>query len=77
MGVAINIMFTLFFLAAWIFAATKSLLVIPAGAVVYFVALFFSIKEPRFHEYLARAITRTPPLKSRDQWGNTNSYEPW
>lgn len=77
MGVAIKIMFALFFLVAWVFAVTKSLWILPVGAVLYFVALFFSIKEPRFHEYLIRAITKTPPLRSRAQWANTNSYEPW
>lgn len=77
MGVALKALLALVFFCSLLYVYTKTILVIPLFAVLYFFALYFSSKEPRFYEFWLQYFSKTPPLLNYAFWGKTNSYEPW
>lgn len=77
MGVALKVIFAIVFFCSLVYVYTKTILVIPLFAILYFFALYFSIKDPRFYEFWLQYFNKTPPLLNSVLWGKTNSYEPW
>jgi type IV secretory pathway VirB3-like protein len=76
-GIPLKLAFSLVMAAALAYIYLQTLWVLPVFALLYFIALRLTAKEPRFFELQLKHFLMTPWVLNYPYWGGTNSYCPW
>ena len=75
MGIALKLFVALVLFCMITYIYTQTLWMVPIFGLLYSIALYASLDEPRFYEYWLQYGRQTPPVRNYGLWGKTNSYD--